>query len=262
MLDASLHLGHRVSRWNPRMKGYIYGQKNGIHILDSLQTLSCLQRACTLVDRAGANARTLLFVGTKEQARSLLPVGARHCDGSGFYITRRWLGGFLTNWKTMSRSLQRFARMERVLQSTPLGTDEEGTLVGADSFLRDNTDGNQSTTPERSYAQEDEEGLVRADIFQIQKHHARLDRFLCGVKHLRRRPDLLVIVGQREEENAVNECVTLRLPSVTLLDTDCNPLLTPFGIPANDDALASLQFVINHLVISFRLGSVRLRPTR
>lgn len=249
MLDASIHLGHRVGRWNPRMKGYIYGQKHGVHILDSLQTLRCLQRACTVFDRAGAYGRTLLFVGTKEQASPLLEFKAKECDGAGFYITRRWLGGFLTNWKTMAKSLQRFARMDRVLQQASLDRVNAPTPA---------SDG-QTLAP---FSNESSGGLQRTDLFQIQKQHARLDRFLCGVKGLRRRPDLLIIVGQREEENAVRECVTLGLPNVTLLDTDCNPGLTPFGIPANDDAIPSLQFVVHHLVAAFRLGCFRARPAR
>lgn len=215
MLEAGVHFGHRVQRWNPRMAPFIYGQKNGVHIIDILKTTTCLQQACNFLQDAGKKSKTVLFVGTKRPAAPFMPSAATECQG--FYVNHRWLGGFLTNWTTMRQCIQR------------LRVFDKGFEDGNNSFSKN-------------------------EIVQMTKQRARLEKFFGGVKEMEDRPDLLVIVGQNEEMNAVREAQKLGLPTVTLVDTDCNPDLAEFPIPANDDSVHSIQFVLQKLVQSFLQG--------
>ena len=210
MLEAGVHFGHRVQRWNPRMAPYIYGQKNGIHIIDILKTVKCLQEACTAIQTAGTQGKTLLFVGTKRPAAHLIELAATECEAH--YINQRWLGGFLTNWSTMRQCINRLNAFDNSVDQTNFSKKEQ---------------------------------LI------LQKQRARLEKLFGGVKDMKDRPDMLVIVGQKEELNAVKEAELLKIPTITFIDTDCNPNLTTYGIPANDDSVPSIQFILSKLVQSF-----------
>jgi small subunit ribosomal protein S2 len=204
MLDAGVHFGHRAQRWNPAMAPYIYGQKYGIHIIDILKSLECLQAACAFVQRM--QGKKILFVGTKRAASYLIELAAGECSGDAYFVNHRWLGGFLTNWETMRGCIYRLNTI-----------DPEAA----------------ASKKERLY---------------LSKQQARLDKFFRGVKTMRHKPDLLVIVGQQEEMNAVREARTLKIPTVTLVDTDCNPKLATYCIPANDDSVRSIQLILSKLV--------------
>ena len=209
MLEAGVHFGHRVQRWNPAMAPYIYGQKYGIHIIDILQTLQCLQAACTVMQRT--QDKKVLFVGTKRSASYLVELAAGECNGETFFINHRWLGGFLTNWTTMRGCIYRL-----------------NTLA-----------------PENATS--------KKERLQLTKQKARLEKFFRGVKDMRTMPDLLIIVGQQEELNAVHESHTLSIPNITVVDTDCNPNLATYCIPGNDDSVRSIQLILSKLVYACTL---------
>jgi len=213
MLEAGVHFGHRVQRWNPRMAPYIYGQKNGVHIIDILKTATCLQEACEFLQQAGKKSQNLLFVGTKRPAAPFMEAAAHECQG--FYVNHRWLGGFLTNWTTMRQCINRLRSFD-------------------DSF--------------------EQTGFSKNEILQMTKQRARLEKFFGGVKDMESPPDILVIVGQNEEMNAVKEAQKLNIPILSFVDTDCNPELGNFAIPANDDSVHSIQFILRKLVQSFLQG--------
>jgi small subunit ribosomal protein S2 len=204
MLDAGVHFGHRIQRWNPAMAPYIYGHKNGIHIIDILQTARCLRTACDFL--ADSSQRRILFVGTKRSAAYLVELAAEGCGSSAHFINHRWLGGFLTNWETMRGCIYRLNTLQ-----PDLATNKKERL-------------------------------------QLMKQQARLDKFFRGVKDMRSKPEILVIVGQVEELSAVKESCKLGIPNITLVDTDCNPQLATYPIPGNDDSVRSIQFVLSTLV--------------
>jgi small subunit ribosomal protein S2 len=204
MLDAGVHFGHRAQRWNPAMAPYIYGQKYGIHIIDILKTVECLQQACIFMQRT--KNQKVLFVGTKRSAAYLVELAANECSGDAYFINHRWLGGFLTNWTTMRGCLYRLHRLD----------------------------------PERATS--------KKERLLMTKQHARLTKFFRGVADMRTKPDALVIVGQQEEMSAVQEARKLAIPTVTLVDTDCNPKLATYSIPANDDSVRSIQLILSKLV--------------
>jgi small subunit ribosomal protein S2 len=204
MLDAGVHFGHRVRRWNPAMAPYIYGQKYGIHIIDILKTLQCLKTACGYMQRT--KDKQILFVGTKRAASYLVEIAANECGANAHFINHRWLGGFLTNWSTMRGCIYRL-----------------------------NTLYPQGATSKK-------------ERLQLEKQKARLEKFFRGVKNMRATPDVLIIIGQQEEFNAVKEAQTLNIPNITLVDTDCNPKLATYCIPGNDDSVRSIQLILSKLV--------------
>jgi small subunit ribosomal protein S2 len=204
MLDAGVHFGHRVRRWNPAMAPYIYGQKYGIHIIDILKTLQCLREACGYL-HSKKNAR-ILFVGTKRAASYLVELAANECGPNAHFVNHRWLGGFLTNWTTMRGCIYRL----------------------------------NTLSPEAATS--------KKERLELTKQKARLEKFFRGVKDMRTTPDLLIIVGQQEELNAVHESHTLGIPNITLVDTDCNPNLATYCIPGNDDSVRSIQLILSKLV--------------
>ena len=204
MLEAGVHFGHQVGRWNPKMAPYIYQDKNGIHILDLVQTVRDLEKARVALKRAD----NVLFVGTKPQIAPLIATVAKECNAH--YVNTRWIGGLLTNWTTMSMCLQK--------------------LNSIDTQLDDNST-----------------GLSKKDILTLKKQRDRLNKFFGGLRNLKTLPDLVVIVGQPNERNAVAECQKLGIPTITLLDSNCDPTLSSYGIPANDDSTRSVEFILRRL---------------
>ena len=204
MLDAGVHFGHRVRRWNPAMAPYIYGQKYGIHIIDIVKSLQCLRAAYTYIQHT--KEKNILFVGTKRAASALIEIAAHECGEKAYFVNHRWLGGFLTNWSTMRGCIYRL----------------------------------NTLTPENASS--------KKERLELTKQKARLEKFFRGVKDMRSKPDLLVIIGQQEEVNAVKEAQVLKIPNITLVDTDCNPRLATYCIPGNDDSVRSIQLILSKLV--------------
>ena len=216
MIYAGMHFGHQKKNWNPKMAPYIYTERNGIHIIDLIQTYTHFQQVCSFLTQAASENKTFLFVGTKKQGSKLVAKAALSCDS--FYVNQRWLGGMLTNWKTIKTSLNKLIELER--QET------------AGEFL--------------NYSKKEAANLI--------KEKERLQKYLGGLKGMKKLPDIVIIVGQTEEIHAVYECKKLGISSVTILDTDCDPSLADLFIPANDDSIASLQFILTGFLESIKKG--------
>ena len=209
MLDSGVHFGHQVRRWNPKMAPFIYGERNGIHIIDILQTLVSLEEICSFLTEQSAQNKTILFVGTKRQAAPIIELTATECNAH--YVNQRWLGGMLTNWSTMSLCIDKLKLIEK--------QEEDGTLAQ----------------------------LPKKEQVLIQKRKVKLEKFFGGLKNMRTTPDIVVLVGQPKELNAVKECNKLGIRTITLLDTNCDPSLADLVIPANDDSIRSVELILNEL---------------
>lgn len=207
MLGASVHLGHSVKQWNPKMSSYIFGERNGIHIIDLLQTLMCLDKVSTFLSRESRKNKNFLFVGTKPQFSSVIESCALSCNSH--FVTNRWLGGTLTNWSTIKLCI----------------------------------DNLQSLTKQES----DLDCLTKKEILVLKKRKMKLEKYLSGIKNMTSLPDVVIIVGQSREMNAVKECLKLNIPTITIVDTNCDPTITTFPIPANDDSISSVSFILNEL---------------
>ncbi len=206
LLESGVHFGHRTNKWDPRMKPYIFTERNGIHIIDLQQTVKLLNQAYNLVRDTVANGGTVLFVGTKRQAQETIKDEATRCGMP--YITERWLGGMLTNWTTMYARIQELNRLEQ---------------------LRDSGEINRLTK---------KEGLL------IQREIDRLLIRLSGVRNMKRLPDLLFVVDVGREDASVHEANLLNIPVVALVDTNCNPQGIDYVIPSNDDAIRAIKLLV------------------
>jgi small subunit ribosomal protein S2 len=206
LLESGVHFGHRTNKWDPRMKPFIFTERNGIHIIDLQQTVKLLNQAYNLIRDKVSEGGTVLFVGTKRQAQETILEEATRCSMP--YVTERWLGGTLTNWSTIHQRVQELERLEG---------------------LRDSGEINRLTK---------KEGLM------IEREIARLERRLSGVRNMKGLPDLLFIVDVCREDAAVHEANLLNIPIVALVDTNCNPLDIDYVIPSNDDAIRAIKLLV------------------
>jgi small subunit ribosomal protein S2 len=206
LLESGVHFGHRTNKWDPRMKPYIFTERNGIHIIDLQQTVKLLNQAYNVVRDTAANGGNVLFVGTKRQAQETVTEEAVRCGMP--YVTERWMGGMLTNWDTMYKRIQELERLEAVRNSEEINrlTKKEGLL--------------------------------------IEREITRLSTRLSGARIMKRRPDLLFIVDVGREEAAVREANLLKIPIVALVDTNCNPQHVDYVIPSNDDAIRAIKLLV------------------
>ncbi|MHC4714341.1 MAG: 30S ribosomal protein S2 [Planctomycetota bacterium] len=221
LIEAGVHFGHRVSRWNPKMEPYIFGKRNTIHIINLRETIKGLVRAYRFLSKVGRREQ-VLFVGTKRQARRVVKEEATRCSMP--YCNQRWLGGTLTNYQTVHSRLERLKEMEKL--------EETGEL---DTFSK-------------------------KDISRFQREKKRILRNLEGVRTMGQLPGALVVVDPRREIIAVREANKLSIPVVALLDTDSDPDMVDIPIPGNDDAMRSIQLVLERLanaVIEARVGKVK-----
>nr|ACQ90806.1 ribosomal protein S2 [Neglectella solitaria] len=212
MVRTGVHFGHQVRKWNPKMAPFIYAEKNGIHIIDLIQTYLYLNKVSQFLTEEASKGKTFLFVGTKKQVSRLIAKIALNCDS--FYVNQRWLGGILTNWKTIKTSISKLNQLQNLKVT----------------------------------------GLSKKEIANLKKQKDKLEKYLGGLKKMSALPDVVIIVGQPDEINAVRECQNLGIRSITLLDTDCDPSLADLFVPANDDSIASLQFVLNHFLEAIKKG--------
>jgi small subunit ribosomal protein S2 len=206
LLESGVHFGHRTNKWDPRMKPYIFTERNGIHILDLQQTVKMANQAFNVIRDTVANGGIVLFVGTKRQAQETIAEEAARCGMP--YVTERWMGGMLTNWSTMYQRIQELERLEN---------------------LRDSGEINRLTK---------KEGLL------IEREINRLEIRLSGARTMKRVPDLLFIVDVGREEAAVHEANLLQIPIVALVDTNCNPQNIDYVIPSNDDAIRAIKLLV------------------
>jgi small subunit ribosomal protein S2 len=222
LIDAGVHFGHRASRWNPKMKPYIYGKRNLIHIIDLKETVRGLLRATKFFNRVAASGGLILFVGTKRQAAETI---IEECKRSGMpYVTERWLGGTLTNFRTIRSRLQRLEELETIL------------------------DGEQAS----SYS--------KKMISTLSRERRKIDRNLSGIRGMTRLPEALMVIDPRREHIAVAEARKLGLKVVALLDTDCDPDLIDLPIPGNDDSMRSIELLIRRLTDAIVEGRAAAPP--
>jgi small subunit ribosomal protein S2 len=206
LLESGVHFGHRTNKWDPRMKPYIFTERNGIHIIDLQQTSKLLNQAYNVIRDVAANGGNVLFVGTKRQAQETVAEEAARCGMP--YVTERWMGGMLTNWTTMYARIQELERLEKMRDTNELErlTKKEGLLIG--------------------------------------REITRLTTRLSGTRSMKRRPDLIFIIDVGREESAVHEANLLGIPIVALVDTNCNPLNVDYVIPSNDDAIRAIKLLV------------------
>ena len=217
LLEAGVHFGHQARRWNPKMFPYIYAERNGIHIIDLVQTSQLLTNACEFVRKASQEGKRFLFVGTKRQAASVVCQEAERCGA--YYINQRWLGGILTNWFTIKTRVERLKDLEQ--------KEESGYL----------------------------DQLPKKEAASLRRELEKLRKNLNGIKNMKRLPDLVVIIDQKRESTAIQECIKLKIPVISILDTNCDPDLTDIPIPANDDAIRSIKLILGKLADSICEGN-------
>ena len=201
LLEAGVHYGHQTQRWNPRMAEYIYGDRNGIHIIDLTQTVPMLDAALNVIRETVAKGGRILFVGTKRQAQKAIAEAAEKC--AQYYMNHRWLGGTLTNWQTVSKSIQRLKQLDEILGS------------GA-------------------------EGLTKKERLTMEREQAKLQASLGGIREMGGVPDLLFIIDVGKEDLAILEAQKLGIPVVAVVDTNCSPKGVNYIIPGNDDAARAI----------------------
>ncbi|AFZ02541.1 30S ribosomal protein S2 [Calothrix sp. PCC 6303] len=209
MMESGVHFGHQTRRWNPKMNPYIYTSRNGVHIIDLVQTAQLMDEAYNYMRSQAESGKKFLFVGTKRQAAGIIAQEAARCGSH--YINQRWLGGMLTNWTTIKTRVDRLKDLER--------REENGAL----------------------------DLLPKKEASMLRREMTKLQKYLGGIKTMRKIPDIVVIVDQRREYNAVQECQKLNIPIVSMLDTNCDPDVVDIPIPANDDAIRSIKLIIGKL---------------
>ncbi|MDZ7797630.1 MAG: 30S ribosomal protein S2 [Candidatus Marinimicrobia bacterium] len=210
LISAGAHFGHLTSKWNPKMKKYVFMEKNGIHVIDLEMTLKALDKACKYIGDLVRNGGEVLFVGTKKQAKNVLEDEAIRCGAH--YITERWLGGALTNFTTIRRSIRRLEQLQR-----------------------------------ESENEEAWNNLTKKEVLSLMREREKLELLHRGIQKMRRLPDAIFVVDTIEENIAVNEALKLDIPMVGLVDTNANPTLIDYPIPANDDSIRAIHLITKTL---------------
>jgi small subunit ribosomal protein S2 len=203
LLEAGVHFGHQTKRWDPRMKEYIFGERNGIYIIDLQKTLKMFKEASKYVTDMASAGKVILFVGTKRQAQDAIAEEANRCGM--FYVNNRWLGGLLTNWVTVQKSVKRLQELDEMA-----------------------TDGRYDL-------------LTKKEVIKLERERKHLQANLAGIKNMRRLPDALFVVDSNNEAIAVKEARKLGIPVVAVVDTNCDPTVVDMVIPGNDDALRAIR---------------------
>jgi small subunit ribosomal protein S2 len=217
LLEAGVHFGHQTKRWNPKMKEFIFGERNGIYIIDLQKTLKMFKEASKFVTDMASEGKTLLFVGTKRQAQDAIAEEAKRCGQ--FYINQRWLGGLLTNWVTVQKSVKRLKELDEMA-----------------------TDGRYELLPKK-------------EVIKLERERKHLEANLAGIKDLTRLPDAIFVIDSNKEQIAVREARKLGIPVVAVVDTNCDPSEVDYVIPGNDDALRAIRLFASKVADSVVEGS-------
>jgi small subunit ribosomal protein S2 len=217
LLEAGVHFGHQTKRWNPRMKEYIFGERNGIYIIDLQKTLKMFKEASRFVQELAADGKIVLFVGTKRQAQDAIAEEATKCGG--FYINQRWLGGLLTNWITVQKSVKRLKELDEMA-----------------------TDGRYELLPKK-------------EVIKLERERKHLQANLAGIKNMSRLPDAVFVIDSNKEQIAVREARKLGIPVVAVVDTNCDPSEVDYVIPGNDDALRAIRLFTSKISESIAEGA-------
>ncbi len=208
LLEAGVHFGHQTSRWDPKMKPYIFGARNGIHIIDLQQTVVLLREVCRFVRDLAAQGGQFLFVGTKKQAQEVVREEAERCGM--FYVNNRWPGGMLTNFHTIRKSIERLKKLEEMLETQAVAA-----------------------------------ALTKKEVLGLSRERDKLQAALGGIKSMRKLPDALFVVDTKKEEIAVKEARKLGIPVVAPIDTNCDPDVVTYKVPGNDDAIRAIRLFTN-----------------
>jgi len=219
LLEAGVHFGHQRRRWNPRMKQYIFAHRNGIHIVDLQKTLDHLKHAASFIEEVAAEGQKIVMVGTKKQAQDTIRSEAERCGS--FYVSTRWLGGTLTNFKTIQGRIDYLVKLE---------------TSKADGYF---------------------EVLPKKEVQKLEHSMTRLNRFFSGIKEMTEMPGALFVIDVGRESIAVEEARRVGIPIVALVDTDCDPSLIDYPIPGNDDAIRSIRLVTGSIADAYIEGSNR-----
>ena len=223
LLEAGVHFGHQTRRWNPRMKPYIFGKRNGIYIVDLQKTVALFREAVEFVHDLGVRGKQILFVGTKRQAAEAITEEARRCGQ--FFVTHRWLGGTLTNYVTIKGSIQRLKELEARLG------DEDSPLT-------------------------------KKEKLRLDREREKMHRNLSGIRDMEGLPDVLFVVDPKREDIAVAEANKLGIPVIAIVDTNCDPELIDFVIPGNDDAIRSIRLFASRIADAYLEGAGQLEEER
>ena len=215
LIEAGAHFGHQTHRWNPRMKPYIFGARNGVHILDLSQTVPLMARALEFISATVQAGGKVLFVGTKRQAQEPIAQAARACGQH--YVNHRWLGGMLTNWKTISQSIKRFKTLEEQLAG-------------------------------------DTAGLTKKEVLQLTRERDKFELSLGGIRDMGGIPDVMFVIDANKEELAIKEANVLGIPVVAILDSNVSPDGIAFPIPANDDAARAIRLYCDAVATAAKKG--------
>ena len=205
LLEAGVHFGHQTRRWNPKMAPYIYTERNGIYIVDLQKTVRKLEEAYSFVRELAENGQTILFVGTKKQAQEAIREEAQRCGQ--YFVNARWLGGMMTNFKTMRQRVERLAQLKRM--------SEDGTF----------------------------DLLPKKEVVKLKLEIEKLEKYLGGVKGMKKLPGAMFVVDLRKEKNAIAEAKKLGIPVVAIVDTNCDPDDADYVIPGNDDAIRAIKLI-------------------
>ena len=205
LLEAGVHFGHQTRRWNPKMKKYIFTERNGIYIIDLQKTVKKVEEAYNFIKQVSEEGGKVLFVGTKKQAQESVKTEAERAGH--FYVNQRWLGGILTNYKTISKRVKRISEIEKM--------EEDGTF----------------------------DVLPKKEVVELKKEYDRLIKFLGGIRDMKSMPQALFVVDPRKERNAIAEARKLNIPIVGIVDTNCDPDEIDYVIPANDDAIRAVKLL-------------------
>ena len=216
LLEAGVHFGHQTRRWNPKMATYIYTERNGIYIIDLQKTVKKLEEAYSFIRELAANGENVLFVGTKKQAQDAIKEEAERVGQ--YYVNARWLGGMLTNFKTMRTRIERLAQLKKM--------EEDGTFAM----------------------------LPKKEVIKHQGEIAKLEKYLGGVKDMKKIPGALFVVDPRKERNAINEARKLNIPIVAIVDTNCDPDEIDYVIPGNDDAIRAIKLISSVMANAIQEG--------
>lgn len=224
LLEAGIHFGHQTRRWNPKMARYIFGQRNGIYIIDLQKTYKQLHKAYVLVRNVVAEGGEVLFVGTKKQAQDPIAHEAQRCGM--FYVNNRWLGGTLTNYETVKKSIRGLLRLEEM--------DSSGKM----------------------------DALTKKEAIRLRKECAKLNKNLIGIKKMSRLPDVVFVIDAKKEAIAVREAQRLGIPCVGIVDTNCDPDVVPVPIPGNDDAIRAVSLFCQVMADAVLEGRMRGEKVR
>src|ERR1700737_4490653 len=217
LLEAGVHFGHQTKRWNPKMKEYIFGERNGIYIIDLQKTLKMFKEASKFVQDLASQGKIILFVGIKRQAQDAIAEEATRCGG--FYVNQRWLGGLLTNWVTVQKSVKRLKELDEMA-----------------------TDGRYELLPKK-------------EVIKLERERKHLQANLAGIKNMSRLPDAIFVIDSNKEQIAVREARKLGIPVVAVVDTNCDPSEVDYVIPGNDDALRAIRLFASKISDSVAEGA-------